>query len=403
MGLLVSIAALAPTVLPANANDDTDVEVQTWRTYIRSGQRTDEPIELFVPKAAPHNNAVATLVLHKGDTTNSVPSTTIWRNQERTLPGGRDARGAVFWFAWDPTLSHRWLPAVRRQVELRWTESNGESVTTVHRGFVAFASPSKVYGWTIAILIVAVVLVILLDVLKRKDTAYCILCSPSGRLSLSKFQMAVWTLAISWGFLVNVLSLGAVPQIPLSLVVLMGLSLTTGTLSYVQALDVPHAPTKKRRWHPADLIYRGDHPSISRAQMLLWTVILVVAFLQRTRMGEPLWDIPWELAALMGVSQAGYLGHRATLRRPETLEYPQKSYTFKANEPIDPSLRPRLTPATLGVWTVQPNLPEGVSLDHETGSISGTPTKAAAKKSYTITVRNVRGSATFDLDIEVKT
>jgi len=48
--------------------------------------------------------------------------------------------------------------------------------------------------------------------------------------------------------------------------------------------------------------------ALSRAQMLFWTLIVVAMFIAKSVMTQSLWDIPWALVALLGVSQVGYLG-----------------------------------------------------------------------------------------------
>ena len=53
----------------------------------------------------------------------------------------------------------------------------------------------------------------------------------------------------------------------------------------------------------------GKEPqlSIAKVQMLLWTVISLILFVSKSLLGGSLWDIPWELVVLMGVSQTSYV------------------------------------------------------------------------------------------------
>ena len=53
-------------------------------------------------------------------------------------------------------------------------------------------------------------------------------------------------------------------------------------------------------------------------------------------------------------------------------------------------------------WSINPGLPAGLSIDSNTGEISGTPTAATASTSYTVTARNSTGSATATLTIVVR-
>jgi hypothetical protein len=52
----------------------------------------------------------------------------------------------------------------------------------------------------------------------------------------------------------------------------------------------------------------GKTLSLSRLQMLFWTVIIIIMFIAKSIIAGLLWDIPWTLVALMGVSQLGYIG-----------------------------------------------------------------------------------------------
>jgi hypothetical protein len=47
--------------------------------------------------------------------------------------------------------------------------------------------------------------------------------------------------------------------------------------------------------------------SLAKAQMLFWTVLLLVLFVSKSILDGVVWEVPWALVALMGFSQAGYL------------------------------------------------------------------------------------------------
>ena len=47
--------------------------------------------------------------------------------------------------------------------------------------------------------------------------------------------------------------------------------------------------------------------SLAKAQMLFWTVLLLVLFVAKSILDGAIWEVPWPLVALMGFSQAGYL------------------------------------------------------------------------------------------------
>ena len=65
---------------------------------------------------------------------------------------------------------------------------------------------------------------------------YLFLCSRSGWMSLSKSQVALWTIAVGFVLTVFAFMRLAVGEIPDSVVVLMGMSVTTGGISYHYAM-----------------------------------------------------------------------------------------------------------------------------------------------------------------------
>jgi hypothetical protein len=67
-----------------------------------------------------------------------------------------------------------------------------------------------------------------------------------------------------------------------------------------------------RSWAWGDLVrifQPGREPelSLAKAQMLFWTILLLVLFVSKSILEGQIWDVPWPLVALMGFSQLGYL------------------------------------------------------------------------------------------------
>ena len=75
-------------------------------------------------------------------------------------------------------------------------------------------------------------------------------------------------------------------------------------------------------------------------------------------------------------------------------------YTFTKNSAISP-----ITPTSLGgsvvTWSVAPALPNGLTIDSSTGTISGTPTTITSSSTYVITAVNSGGSDTVSIVIQV--
>jgi len=101
--------------------------------------------------------------------------------------------------------------------------------------------------------------------------------------------------------------------------VLMGASLVTGGVAYFQDVKkatVVYAATGSgpaaHDWRWGDLIRifpqdRAPELSLAKAQMLFWTVLLILLFVSKSILEGGIWEVPWPLVALMGFSQAGYL------------------------------------------------------------------------------------------------
>ncbi|RAH15151.1 MAG: hypothetical protein CMB58_006095, partial [Methanobacteriota archaeon] len=78
---------------------------------------------------------------------------------------------------------------------------------------------------------------------------------------------------------------------------------------------------------------------------------------------------------------------------PASLSYGVEEMTVIVGEEIQP-----LTPSFLGDgpqnWLVNPRLPDGLSLDPQSGVISGTPQLQKIQTGYTIIASNAAGQST---------
>ena len=158
----------------------------------------------------------------------------------------------------------------------------------------------------------------------RIRPALFLITGPDGYLSLWRAQLWLWTVAVgTMVFLFGVLRL-KVPEIPDSLVALMGLSTLTGLGSAkasapsaaATAPPPPVAPPNPGRPQWSDLISTFNAAtkqvelSVSKAQMFLWTVLIIILFITKSILEGVLWEIPWAIVLLTGVSQAGYVGDK---------------------------------------------------------------------------------------------
>lgn len=142
-----------------------------------------------------------------------------------------------------------------------------------------------------------------------------LLCEDNGKLSLSKVQMALWTVVIVAIVYAFSLSKMATPEIPSTLLLLMGASYATRALVKFQggksdgqseAEDSPAQITHESPKLSHLISDSSGQLSLPRAQMLMWTVLSVVIFVTKSLLDGHMWDVPIELVALMGMSQLGY-------------------------------------------------------------------------------------------------
>jgi hypothetical protein len=176
--------------------------------------------------------------------------------------------------------------------------------------------------WTLLFTIAALALVIVLA-RKAKKTAsgakepalkpVQFLTAVDGHLSLGQTQIACWTIFVGGVVLGYGLIRLEIPTIPASLLALMGASLATGGVAYFQDSQKQQAPATPNSPQLSDLVknFTADQAqgqlSLAKAQMIFWTVLLVVLFVSKSILDGAIWDIPWALVALMGFSQIGYL------------------------------------------------------------------------------------------------
>jgi hypothetical protein len=172
-------------------------------------------------------------------------------------------------------------------------------------------------SWTAVVVGFTILLVVVLS-WRMGDNPLQFLTGIEGHLSLAQTQIACWTLAVGSVVLIYGLIRLEIPNIPASLVALMGASLATGGIGYFQ--DAKKQPVageavvaaSRPRLALGDLVRvfpigQEPMPSLAKAQMLFWTLLLLVLFVSKSILDGAIWEIPWELVALMGFSQAGYL------------------------------------------------------------------------------------------------
>ncbi len=197
-----------------------------------------------------------------------------------------------------------------------WTEG-GAGRLAVGTSEVNVGNIVVVICWTAGIVGIALLVVIGLS-WQAGSNPLLLLTGATGRLSLAQAQVACWTVAVGGVVLGYGLIRLEIPTIPQSLLVLMGASLATGGLGYFRdakkekspaAADVSREQCDLKMGDLVCVFPAGARPelSLAKAQMLFWTLLLLVLFISKSILDGAIWEVPWPLVALMGFSQAGYL------------------------------------------------------------------------------------------------
>ena len=85
---------------------------------------------------------------------------------------------------------------------------------------------------------------------------------------------------------------------------------------------------------------------------------------------------------------------------PKNLDYGEESLLLVVGQEMQ-ALTPSFTGDGPQNWLINPRLPEGLSLDLDSGVISGVPESESLLTSYTIIGKNIVGSSVYIIDIEV--
>ena len=246
-----------------------------------------------------------------------------------------------------------WYQAMFRITpHLDWVQ-DGQQHSVVTEGPIYVGKLYIAIAWAACIGLILILFIAVLS--KRGSGRYlAVLQNDQGNLSLSNLQMCLWTLAVGGVVCIFGLIQLKIPDIPQTLVLLMGLSVITSSLAdrkndvtgqteggeqaadpagqatqnetsgqaadgggkeaqaavyAVQPKPVSTGPVKPKL---EDLIciadgQHGKAVSLPKAQMLFWTVINVGFFTAKSIIDGVMWEVPIEMVYLMGISQAGYV------------------------------------------------------------------------------------------------
>jgi len=142
---------------------------------------------------------------------------------------------------------------------------------------------------------------------------------------MSLTQIALWTVVVGLMVVAFALLRLDVPQIPVSLIVLMGFAAGTSMWGHWQAKTINKLNAQRLKASPPsddqtkeaagiprlrtlfEVSSENRNPSIASAQIFFWTLITIVIFVYKSILEGQLWNVPMRLIGLMGVSQATFI------------------------------------------------------------------------------------------------
>src|SRR5262249_15210325 len=138
-------------------------------------------------------------------------------------------------------------------------------------------------------------------------------------------QMGFWFFLVVAAFFYIWIAGGWLPEIPPSVLTLMGIA--SGTALGASVIDaskrsaasdpVQATAVPNRSWYE-DLLWDADGLSFHRLQMAVWTLVLGIVFIERFVITLALPDFDGTLLALMGISSGTYLGFKLPEVQPSS-------------------------------------------------------------------------------------
>ena len=347
---LLPVFAALLFVLPATVRS-TETTDESAQLYVPDGQLKSHLIRVYVNRNLTEGMK-PTLVLHASHSltrTQSWENTPIpfyrisrdhrWTQKLDNQPA--EKRGTLLLFDLHKEKMAPYKAMTRVTPTLVW-KAGEEVISVTGENEVYLANPVVAILWS-AVVIVLVGLFIFC--MSWQITAgsgrpmlarlFGGLANPEGSLSMWRAQLFAWTVAIGAVVFGYGLIRLEVPEIPETLVALMGLSLVTGGLGALGkpvlksssstsalAADTPPTPVVRAQaplapnslpMRLSDLISdfnketQQREVSVAKTQMVFWTVLTLGIFLTKSMADGTLWPVPWQMVALMGMSQAGYV------------------------------------------------------------------------------------------------
>jgi len=248
--------------------------------------------------------------------------------------------GTLMLFDFSQSTIH-WCQPVKKYTPILIWREHGTEQRAIGSREVYVVNRVGVFFWTVLAIMIFAGFIVWQSKKPRDDmrhdgSALGMLRDADGYLSLSRVQVASWTLAIGGMVTGYGLTRLTIPIVPDSLIALMSLSLGTAGISHYKmqkpadkAATDGKAASSRNEYAVSDLICvidanGGRELSIAQTQMLFWTVMMLFLFISKSAMSGELWEVPWEMVALMGMSQAGYLAPKLQPKSDRVIETQKK-------------------------------------------------------------------------------
>jgi hypothetical protein len=191
--------------------------------------------------------------------------------------------------------------------------SVGDSVEYVSKGIVPVylevkQKISRIWVWVIAALLTVFLIIALTqNVLKDDNNLY---------YSLSRTQLLFWTILFSVAYLYLCMQTGALPDIPGSLLAIMGITAATTAVSKViennHKQEAPIDPNAKSEGFFLDILSDGSSINIQRFQNVMFNLLFGVIFIQKTLSTNLMPDFDSNVLLMLGISSGTYAGLKIT-------------------------------------------------------------------------------------------
>ncbi len=213
----------------------------------------------------------------------------------------------------------RFVPILRVTYNSAIKDSNSSTSKLIiadNSIYIANQIGALLTSFMLCILLVAIIYILI----KLSGKSFFQLFTVFGcKSSLSLTQLGLWTISAGYIILAYGLTRQEIPEIPITLISLIGLSIFTSAFGYTQSQQKAEITKRDVMSNNIDAnvsdikslvsieINGKLFPSIAKAQYLFWTLLTIILFVYKSLVEGVVWNIPEELVFLMGLSQGSFL------------------------------------------------------------------------------------------------